>query len=46
MQYEKPELTLVDLASVIVLGDEFGSGDSGTAPFQLTPVGFAMGLDE
>jgi hypothetical protein len=46
MKYEKPELTLVDVASSIVLGDEFGGGDNGTAPLQLTPAGFVLGLDE
>jgi hypothetical protein len=45
MKYEKPELTLVDLASEVVLGDEFGIGDSGVEPLQLT-AGFVLGLDE
>jgi hypothetical protein len=46
MKYERPELTLVDVASAIVLGDDLGVGDNGTYPFQLTPAGFVLGLDE
>jgi hypothetical protein len=46
MKYEKPELTLVDVASVIVLGDELGDGDNGTYPLQMTPAGFVLGLDD
>lgn len=46
MTYEKPELVLVDVAEAVVLGDEIGPGDNGVAPFQLTPEGLALGLDE
>lgn len=47
MTYEKPELVLVDRADAIVLGTAIGVGDNaGTAPFELPPEGFALGLDE
>jgi hypothetical protein len=46
MTYETPELTLVSLASEIVLGEEIGFGDNLVVPEQRFTAGFVAGLDE